>query len=185
MKESSVLLIITLILISFTPNSVTGQVPVSSLNQIGSKYFELIKIRNFDSASQLFHYPKHYSKQERLNDLNFVSRMLNLVTEELGEITAKSKLQTSAAYIDLVISGGDIPYWKKHPYSVRLEYDTRFKRDGNGYVIIFFCNIDNKWEISKVAYGLPASHPNSKNRILEIVRKTSLILKPPETKQEL
>jgi hypothetical protein len=172
-----VLVVIAILSLSIQPRCAECKDNANDLKRIERDYFKLISTKSFISAAELFHYPAHYSQQERLKDLKIVSRMLYIISEEFGKITEKSKLEIIADYHDVFISGGDIPYWRNHADLSNIKYRVRFSKEGEGYIIIFFCKIDKELEIAKVAYGLPAANPDSKIRILEIARKLSFVIK--------
>ncbi|MBT6230106.1 MAG: hypothetical protein HOI47_25975, partial [Candidatus Scalindua sp.] len=53
-----------------------------------------------------------------------------------------------------------------------------FSKEKDGYVLILFSNILNRWKIRAVAYGLPAQRPGAKERVVEIMTKMLVTLQP-------
>ncbi|MCL5773104.1 MAG: hypothetical protein M1536_01800 [Firmicutes bacterium] len=142
-----------------------------AIKQIASEYFRLIQNDNFDDAAKLFHYPPEYTKQELANDLRAVSSVLKLFKQEFGQIQAAKISSNPDLYYSIGEEGGNVPYWQKHPTSYELTFEVNFEKEGPGYIVIDFCNINNKLEIRIVNYGLPASRPDSKNRIMDVEQK--------------
>ncbi|MGD8765425.1 MAG: hypothetical protein PVG87_24170 [Desulfobacteraceae bacterium] len=185
MKKILFSLALILLVLPVTPTQSICETQEYILIQVAYRYFSLIKNKQYYFASELFHYPEHYSKEELIDDKNSVSNMLELITSELGEILDKKILQKPVDYYNIVVYGGDIQYWGQHTFSVRLEFEVIFKNEGKGYLIIYFCNLSDKWEFSKVAYGLPASKPSSKKRLLEISKKLFHIIHNSTKKNNL
>lgn len=146
--------------------------------RLASQYFEYLSNEDFDSAAVLFHYPSDYTQEKLTNDKNSLSKMLNLLNNEFGKVLNTKRIDSLDNYSFVVVSRGDIPYWNKHPQSFAVFYDVEFGHEGHGHMIFYFCNINRKWEIRKVAYCLPKSRADTLSRIREIGGKMLELLVP-------
>lgn len=159
--------------------------PKEIISQIGDQFFKTEQIKDFDTASELFHYPSTYSPEERAKDKIGVRSVLEYFNQSFGKILSYKIPENTELYLALSIGGGDLPYWAKHPTSIRITYEVRFSNDGQGYVIIDLCKINDNYEIRSVHYGLPASRKDCPKRIQEIydgMMKVLKALEQPNTK---
>lgn len=144
--------------------------------EIAANFIGLIQNNDFSSASKLFHYPSDYSSDQLLEDRVGVSNFLEFFNEEFGAILRSKLTKSPHEFYHVSIFGGDVPYWQKYPKYTSLTYKVEFEKEGEGYLCIHFCDIDNKWEIRMVMYGLPKSLSNSEAKILEIGSKMMKML---------
>ena len=163
-----IILNFVVILLAIFFQSCSKQPSEAELQQLALQYFEYLSDEDFESAAVLFHYPSKYTQEELAKDKISISQVLNLFNNEFGEILDKKCVDSVDNYLFVVVFGGDIPYWEKHSQSFAVFYDVEFAREGNGHIILHFCNINSKWEIQKVLYCLPKSRPDSLSRINEI-----------------
>ncbi|MGA1867043.1 MAG: hypothetical protein ACMUJM_00700 [bacterium] len=173
MKKKKILYIFSLVLLLFgiVTYRCRGHTQENILTEIASEYFKLIKNKNVNGASKLFHYPTDHTEQEIIKDMNVIGRSLQIFINEFGAVLRADLVETRDIFYHVSIGGGDLSYWKKHPNSINLTYKVKFKKAGQGYIDIMFCNINNKWDIRQVSYGLPQSRPDSKEYILDITQK--------------
>jgi hypothetical protein len=127
--------------------------------------------KDFLGATSLFHFPADYTANELKEDKDAVSKTLNMYYEEFGRIASIERKDNVSLYYFVSIGGGNLPYWQKYPNTYNLFYKVNFSREGQGYVVLVFCNISDKWEIRQVNYGLPADRPESQERISGIFMK--------------
>jgi hypothetical protein len=147
-----------------------------SIKKFSDIYFKLVNESKFVDAAKLFHYPPNYSKVELENDISAVSNGLNVLYEEFGHFKAYDTTIVHIQTVHVNIGGGDIPYWSKHPYSYKVYYPVIFEKEGFGFIIFRFCNINDKLEIRDVFYALPKSKENSGSRIQEIMMRMMSII---------
>jgi hypothetical protein len=133
---------------------------------------------NFDQAAKLFHFPAGYSREERSHDTAAVARMLEFFSAEFGKPNSPHSDHSEARFWNLIAMGGDIPYWQANPTYLQTRFTVKFTKEGDGYVILQFCRIVDKWEIRAAAYGLPADRPDSKARIAQLSQKMMQVMKP-------
>ena len=177
----SVTLILMVLLLIGTSHGQT--VSNDTLVNNAVQYFDFIRNNDFHSASRLFHYPGNYTKQELTDDMNTVSNLLAFLANEFGGVLNQNISEAPTSFYHVLVGGGDLPYWQKHPHSVKLTYKVDFEKEGRGYVRIRFCNISGKWEIRQVEYGLPTSRPDSRERIMTIMQKMMQPMQQSNEKQ--
>jgi hypothetical protein len=145
-----------------------------------SKYFILIKKKDFKGASNLFYYPPHYSQSRTLEDLNTVSKMLAVLTDEFGPIIKNEICETyNQSYYEVGVFGGDVSdYEKDKPHAIELTYKIEFEKEGSGFVIIGIWSKRNLSTIRYVSYALPVERPDTKDRLRMIMQKMVQIIGP-------
>ena len=177
--KKSILILTCCILLSVLGTRASGQESVGAqLQFLSSEFLNHMSSSEYSDASGLFHYPREYTSKEKSEQILDVSKLLKIFTDEFG-IPSNYKInETPAPYYNVTVSGGDMNYWEKHPSYMQIPLEVVFSRENDGYVIILFSNIQDKWEIRAVAYGLPAQRPGAKERVVEIMTKILITLQP-------
>lgn len=139
--------------------------------QLISSYVTNFNNKDFLEAAKLFHYPKKYTVQELERDTYCVSKFLEYFNKEFGEIKEMTPVKNGDKYYSVEIYGGDKSYWQKNPKYNQLEYQVSFSQEGQGYLILWLCNISRKIEIRTVKYAISASKDNAKVRIYDEIIK--------------
>ena len=160
----------------------------AQLQSLSVEFFKHMANSEYSDASGLFHYPLEYTSEKRMEQILDVSKLLKIFTDEFG-IPSNYKInETPTPYYNVTVSGGNMQYWQKYPLYMQIPLEVVFSKENDGYVIILFTNILNKWEIRAVAYGLPAQRPGAKERVVEIMTKMLITLQPkrhnPPTKEK-
>lgn len=126
---------------------------------------------DFFGATKLFHFPQDYTDKELKKEKDAIRKTLKMYFEEFGKITNIEKTDNPSLYYFVMIGGGNLPYWQKYPDVYNTFYKVKFSREGQGYLVLVFCHISDKWEIRQVNYGLPAERSKSQERIIGINQK--------------
>ncbi len=181
--KKSVLILICCILLSVLGTRASGQESVEvQLQSLSSGYFKHMASSEYSDAAGLFHYPQKYTPETISEQILGVSKLLKIFSDEFG-IPSNYKINESPdPHYNVTVSGGDMPYWQKHPLYLQIPLEVVFSKENDGHVVILFSNILNKWEIRAVAYGLPAQRPGAKKRVEEIVKKMLITLQPKRHK---
>ncbi len=169
--------------------SVKTQEPIEvQLQSLLVEFFKHMANCEYSDASGLFHYPLEYTSERRSEVILSVSKLLKIFTDEFGIPTNYKINETPAPYYNVTVCGGDMQYWEKYPSYMQIPIEVVFSKENDGYIVILFSNILNKWEIRAVAYGLPAQRPGAKERVVEIMTKMLISLQPkrhnPPTKEK-
>jgi hypothetical protein len=152
--------------------------PDAPLNLLASEFFSLMGKADFVSAARLFHYPPHYTPEERDADMRTVQRGLELFSREFGDTSRENIVDKPEAHHHVTVGGGDASYWKNYPSTARLVYDVQFGKEGSGYTVFSFCYIADKWEIRSAGYGLPMSREGSGQKIQSVLRQMIILFHP-------
>ncbi len=177
--KKSILILTCCILLSFLSTRASGQESVGAqLQSLSLEFLKHMSSSEYSDASGLFHYPRENTSEKRSEHILGVSKLLKIFTDEFG-IPSNYKInETPAPYYNVTVSGGDMSYWQKYPSYMQIPLEVVFSKENDGYIIILFSNISNKWEIRAVTYGLPAQRPGAKERIVEIMTKMLITLQP-------
>ncbi len=176
MKKTFLFACPIVVLLALTGVAYPQQPSPGTLIGKASSYFQSVKDRDFGKAAALFHFPRHYSPKERQDDLETVARTLRFLVDKFGAVRAARLYQSPGRFYHVVTGGGDLPYWAKHPSYSQLIYEVDFEKEGKGYVTLAFSNIDGKWEIRHVAYGLSVDRPDAQSRIMAIGTEMSRLI---------
>lgn len=185
--KKSLLILTCCILLSALSTRASGQVSVevrksveAQIQTLSSEFLTHMASSEYSDASGLFHYPVDYTSEKRSEVIHRVSKLLKIFVDEFG-IPSNYKInETPAPYYNVTVCGGDMKYWEQYPSYMQIPLEVVFSRENDGYVIILFSNIQDKWEIRAVAYGLPAQRPGAKERIVEVMTKMLITLQPEE-----
>jgi hypothetical protein len=170
--------VLVAVLIGFAISTSAQETNSLELQALSSKFFDHMAKSEFDSASKLFHFPPGYTAAERLYDIDVVANMLNIFTNEFGTPSSQRLSKSAAMFYHVTAQSAHAEYWLKHPYSIQVDYEVVFSREGKGYIFVQFCNISDKWEIRSVAYGLPAERIDAKERVQEIIDRVMREMQP-------
>ncbi len=185
--KKSLLILTCCILLSALGSRASGQESAETqesiearLQSLSVEFFSHMASSEYSDASGLFHYPVDYTSEKRSEVIHRVSKLLKIFVDEFG-IPSNYKInETPAPYYNVTVCGGDMKYWEQYPSYMQIPLEVVFSRENDGYVIILFSNIQDKWEIRAVAYGLPAQRPGAKERIVEVMTKMLITLQPEE-----
>ena len=187
--KKSLIILTCCILLSALSIRASGQESVESqesieaqLQSLSVEFFAHMASSEYSDASGLFHYPLEYTSEKRFKIIHSVSKLLKVFTDEFGIPLNYKVNDTPTPYYNVTVCGGDMQYWKKHPSYMQIPLEVVFSKENNGYVVLLFSNIQNKWEIRAVAYGLPAQRPGAKERVVEIMTKMLITLQPEPPK---
>ncbi len=193
--KKSLLILTCCILLSAWSTRASGQESVETQDSVEAQiqalsveFFEHMASSKYSDAAGLFHCPREYTSGKRSGQILGISKLLKIFTDEFG-IPSNHKINESPdPYYNVTVCGGDMQYWQKHPSQLQIPLEVVFSRENDGYVVILFSNVLNKWEIRAVAYGLPAQRPGAKERVVEIMTKMLITLQPepqkPPTKEK-
>jgi hypothetical protein len=193
--KKSLLILTCCILLSALSNRASGQESVEAqiqieaqLQSLSVEFFEHMASSKYFDAAGLFHCPLEYTSVKRSGQILGVSKLLKVLADEFGIPSDYKINETPAPYYNVTVCGGDMQYWEKYPSYMQIPLEVVFSKESDGYVVILFSNISNKWEIRAVAYGLPAQRPRAKERIVEVMTKMLIALQPepqkPPTKEK-
>lgn len=178
------ILIVVIILLLSSSAFAESNSPNEMFFQINDQFFKTEQIQDFTNAAELFHYPRSYSLNELDKDKQAVKLILNYFYQSFGKILSYKLLEKAEPYIALAIGGGDASYWAQNPNYIRTVYETQFSNEGQGYVIIDLCKINDKYQIRYVHYGLPISRKDCQKRIQEIYSGMMEVLKMLEENEQ-
>jgi hypothetical protein len=150
----------------------------NEINIITARLFERINDSRFDDAAKLFHCPTNMSRSECGNERKALSHMLSVMQREFGKLDNIMPLQKRYTFYSVSAGSGDMSYWQLHPDVLQKNYEVKFNKEGEGYVVIQSCNISGRWEIRSVSFALPAERPDAMARIREILKITMNEMKP-------
>lgn len=187
-KRRIVLLIVALFLfiIGAKDRSVAEQNTDEVLQSLASRFFENIRKSDFDAAAKLFHYPPNYSSDKQFGNMDGVSSLLEIVTDEFGIPKKYTVNRDTVKYYEFIMGGGDIPYWQQYPDYLKILYEVHFSKEGKGYIAMQFCNILNRWEIRAISYGTSAEGPGAESRFEKITKRILKRMEPlmPQPEEE-
>ncbi len=177
--KKSVLILTCCILLSALSTRASGQESVGArLQSLSVEFFNHMASSEYSEASVLFHYPQEFTSEKKSEQILNVSKLLKVFTDEFG-IPSNYKINESPTpYYNVTVSGGDTQYWEKYPSHMQIPLEVVFSKENDGYIVLLFSNILDKWEIRAVAYGLPAQRPGAKERVVEIMTKMLITLHP-------
>jgi hypothetical protein len=193
--KKSLLILTCCILLSALSNRVSGQESVGAqiqieaqLQSLSVEFFEHMASSKYSDAAGLFHCPLEYTSVKKSSQILGVSKLLKVLADEFGVPSNYKINEIPTPYYNVTVCGGDMEYWEKYPSYMQIPLEVVFSKENDGYVVILFSNISNKWEIRAVAYGLPAQRPDAKERIVEVMTKMLITLQPepqkPPTKEK-
>lgn len=181
--KKSVLILTYCILLSVFGTRASGQESIEAqIPSLSSEFFKHMSSSEYSDAAGLFHYPQEYTSEKRSEQILGVSKLLKIFTDEFGIPSNFEINESPAPYYNVTVSGGDMSYWQKHPSYLQIPLEVVFSKENDGYIVILFSNLLNKWEIRAVAYGLPAQRPGAKERVVEIMVKMLITLQPKRHK---
>ena len=159
--------LIVLLLASLSPvHPAFGQ----DIEAITASFFQFMKDGQFDEASRLFHYPPGLTDQKLSQRRKTVATSLQLLQKEFGKVIHRQVTQPPGQVLSVTVTGGSIDYWEQHPqYSTSL-LEVEFDKEGEGFLLVSFCDITGELQIRSVKYGLLLSRPGAKARIIEVMR---------------
>lgn len=143
--------------------------PTPLLHGLVQQYFAYVRQSDFDSAASLFHYDRERTPKERSGGAQAVARMLQILTQEFGELSDQQIVNNPYITYEVTVGGAGSGYWEQHPVFLQRRYQVTFTREGSGYVKIMVCHISGVWEIRSVSYGLPAQRSDAEERIADIL----------------
>jgi hypothetical protein len=155
----------------------------TDLSSIADHYIKLMNQGNYKEASFLFHYPEDYTQEELVSDRTTVQKMLKIVMDTFGSIDSVYIVPPSLMVYQFSIGGGSIPYWQKHPKGFHVTHCVEFSKQGYGRFDVQFCNINSKWEIRDVSYGLPTSRSDAKPIISKLLERFMQLMPDKTTKK--
>ncbi len=193
--KKCVLILICCIFLSVLTTRASGQESVENqkaveaqLQSLSIEFFKHMARSEFSDASELFHYPLEYTSGKRSEQRIDVSKLLKIISEEFGTPSDYKAFESPAPCYNVTVCAGDIEYWQKHPTFLQIPLQVVFSKESDGYIVLIFSNIMNKWEIRAVAYGLPAQRAGAEERVVEIMTKMLIALQPepqkPPTKEK-
>jgi len=193
--KKSLLILTCCILLSALSTRASGQESVemqesieAQLQSLSVEFFKHMSSSKYSDAAGLFHCPLEYTSVKRSSQILGVSKLLKVLADEFGIPSSYKINETPTPYYNVTVCGGDMEYWEKYPSYMQIPLEVVFSKENDGYVVILFSNISNKWEIRAVAYGLPAQRPGAKERIVEVMTKMLITLQPepqkPPTKEK-
>ncbi|MFQ5685505.1 MAG: hypothetical protein ACE5GV_02480 [Candidatus Scalindua sp.] len=190
--KKSLLILTCCILLSALSTRASGQKSVETqdsvetqIQTLSSEFLKYMSSSKYSDAAGLFHCPLEYTAVKRSGQILGVSKLLKVLADEFG-IPSNYKInETPAPYYNVTVCGGDTQYWEKYPSYVQVPLEVIFRKERDGYIVILFSNISNKWEIRAVAYGLPAQRPGAKERIVEVMTKMLITLQPEPQKPQM
>ncbi len=183
--KKSLLILTCCILLSVLSTRASGQESAASqeliedqIQALSVEFFEYMSSSKYSDAAGLFHCPQEYTTVKRSGQTLGISKLLKVFVDEFG-IPSNYKInETPTTYYNVTVCGGDREYWEKYPSYMQIPLEVVFSKEDDGYIVILFSNILNKWEIRAVAYGLPAQRPGAKERIVEVMTKMLITLQP-------
>ena len=189
--KKSILILLCCMLLSLLSTRVSGQESFGNQDPVEAKlvslsvdFFKHMARSEYSDASVLFHYPQEYTSKKRSEQILDVSKLLKIFTDEFGLPTSFKINETPSPCYNVTVCGGDVQYWQEHPSYIPIPLEVVFSKENDGYVVILFSNILNRWEIRAVAYGLPAQRPGAKERVVEIMTKMLITLQPKSDKPQ-
>ncbi len=131
--------------------------------EIASNYLSLSVQGQYRDAARSFKYPDSFSPQELKKDIEGVSKILRIISEEVGVIKSYNLSNQEKPNFHVGLCGGSREYWKKHPYFIRLIYDVIYSKKVEGQVVFRLSIISNKLVINSIVHGLtPGTLENRK-----------------------
>ncbi|MEJ2618590.1 MAG: hypothetical protein P8Z35_26795, partial [Ignavibacteriaceae bacterium] len=151
MRKLTILIVLILFFssVSFLYADIKNTI-TQDIDKITTDFFKLIKANQFESASELFHYPNNYSREDLVKEKIDVIETLKFLKNEFGAVTQLKISNSPGKVIGYGVSGASIEYWQKHAEFIFQIFNTNFERIGEGYIRISYCKINNKWEIQGV-----------------------------------
>jgi len=126
---------------------------------------QLMVASRFDEASQLFHYPPSYGREERAEDARDVSTNLGILIGVLGVPQAPERVTSWPPFMEVGIAGGDMPYWAGKPNLGReltIVFRSQFEKAGGGFVFTHLTRYEGRWELQSVSLALPIARSDAK-----------------------
>mgnify|MGYP001284640663 CR=1 FL=1 len=193
--KKSLLILTCCILLTALSTRASGQESVETresveaqIQTLSSEFLKYMSSSKYSDAAGLFHCPLEYTSAKRSVQILGVGKLLKVLADEFGIPSNYKISEIPAPYYNVTVCGGDTQYWEKYPSYIQIPLEVVFSKENNGYIVLLFSNISNKFEIRAVAYGLPAQRPGAKERIVEVMTKMLITLQPkpqkPPTKEK-
>jgi hypothetical protein len=183
MKRKYIIILSVIATVFLCKSTKCQQTDSDNLTSVANHYNKLLSQGNYEEASLLFHYPEDYTKEELLSDRTIVQKMLKIVSDTFGPIDSVYTFPSSSMMYQFSIGGGNIPYWKKHPKGFHVTQYVEFNKQGYGRLEVQFCNINSKWAIRDVSYGLPSSRIDAKSIISKLFERFMQLMPSKTTKE--
>ena len=116
----------------------------------------------------MFHYPPNLSLKELSKDKKAVKLGLMEMSKLFGTFEKSVICQRPVSFYHFAIGGGDIPYWKKNPQFVEVRYETKFSKEGEGFIFFWVVQMSKKLELRSASFGIPVNSLNAKERFEKI-----------------
>jgi hypothetical protein len=121
-------------------------------------------------AAALFQYDSE-SQVAKAADTQFVVDSLTVVRKRFGRASEFKLYDHPTVYAEVAVGSADLEYWKAHPASTKLTYQTRYSQFGDGYLAVELCNVTSGWAIRSVHFGLPLADPRSASRTASVFKE--------------
>ena len=96
-------------------------------------YFNYVNDQKYTSAAELFHYPQNIDDREYINEVNRISKCIELVAKELGTIERVTSVPQYGNY-RISFSGSNTDYGRKVPFYTAAHFPVKFDKSGKGWV---------------------------------------------------
>jgi len=152
------------------------------LIKLSSNYFSLFNQNKYEKAVGLFHYPVSFTSQKLKTEKYAISKVLQYLSEEFGEIKNEQLVESRKDYqLVASIQSADDRYWFIHPYAPEILYKVGFGNGEEGIFLVNFCDINGSWEIRSIAYFLPASNPKAQEYAFDFRKEMRKLIKQIES----
>ena len=171
MKNHVILILLTFSIFAISAQEYSQADDEKIVSELSNKLISFIRNRDFEGASELFHYPSILTPDEASKEKAKLVQKLKTVNEEFWGLVRFRSGKTSQTFIGVGVSGAEITYWRESNIKFRrMIFPVEYKKEGPGFLKIGFCDIDKKIKIQGVEFALPKS-AKAKNRISEINKK--------------
>lgn len=174
MKVANVKRIAILILLNMSllgANLLAAPAIENTSKEVADRLIGYLQTGDLDAAVALFTFPAEYENAKLQEDTAHVKNSLRVALEEFGGILETKPLEGVAAYFDVGIAGGDVPFAHSFPNPRRVKYEVRYAKKGKGYLLIDVVETNSEYKVLCCRFALPVLRPLAKEDILFVATK--------------
>lgn len=126
-------------------------------------------------ATRMFWFPEDFTAAELQEDLRGISGSLQIFSDEFGAIRSYAAADEDKKSVSIFLHTATAKYWARHPHLIGRLYDVEFANVGPGSIFLLFSLINDKLVLSRIGYGLPADHVQSKLALMRIGQRVQAL----------
>ena len=161
--------VLLIALIFFSMLAKCDEINDGDIDRYFKKTVAVIRSNDYETLSNMFHYPPSYKGERLQEDLCNVKNDMADLFEYFGMPEELKDIPEFSLYYSFGAGGGDVPYWALHPKSITVAKQVRFSKEGIGVLKVELSFINEKLEIKRIAVGYFASDRHAKEKMKKAI----------------